>query len=245
VASTGQRPSRREQRRAETLTEIKARAMEQIAAGGVEGLSLSAVARAMEMAPAALYRYFDSKDDLLAAVVVDAYDSLATSLDAAGATPPQKASGRLVAVARAYRDWALNNPNAYRLIFQHSSGSGHDHAPEATLAAAQRSMDVFLHAIAPLHPAPGPRLDNALARDITRWGQRSAIPDLPVTTLYAGLSFWTRLHGLISLQLGHHLEATGIDPAKLYEAEIDALLSLTTASAPNANQHRTGAQASR
>jgi hypothetical protein len=40
-----------------------------------------------------------------------------------------------------------------------------------------------------------------------------------------GLVWWSRLHGLISLELGRHLAATGIDPALLYEGEIDALLA--------------------
>jgi hypothetical protein len=41
--------------------------------------------------------------------------------------------------------------------------------------------------------------------------------------LYLGLLAWTRLHGLISLELGHHLEATSVDPALLYDAEVQSL----------------------
>jgi hypothetical protein len=44
--------------------------------------------------------------------------------------------------------------------------------------------------------------------------------------LYLGLVAWTRLHGLISLELGQHLPATGVDPALLYEAEVAALVRL-------------------
>ena len=42
--------------------------------------------------------------------------------------------------------------------------------------------------------------------------------------LYLGLVWWSRLHGLISLELAGHLAATGIDPALLYQAEVEAML---------------------
>src|ERR1700761_2924513 len=70
-------PTRRERQRRETLAEIKARAMDQVAAGGAAAVSLNAIARAMGMSPAALYRYFDGRDALLAELVVEAYGSLA------------------------------------------------------------------------------------------------------------------------------------------------------------------------
>jgi hypothetical protein len=44
------------------------------------------------------------------------------------------------------------------------------------------------------------------------------------TRSYLGLSWWSRLHGLVSLELGHHLRATGIDPRLLFQAEVQALL---------------------
>src|SRR6201996_2929431 len=118
-------PTRRERQRRETLAEIKARAMDQVAAGGAAAVSLNAIARAMGMSPAALYRYFDGRDALLAELVVDAYGSLADALQrAADGVGEDGAAERLVTVARAYRDWALGHPNEYLLIFQTSSGSG-------------------------------------------------------------------------------------------------------------------------
>jgi len=226
VSPTVVQPSRRAQRRLETISEIKTRAMDQIADLGVAGLSLNALARSMSMAPAALYRYFDSKDDLLAELVVDAYDSLAVTVETSAATPAATPTDRLAAVARAYRGWAVAHPNAYRLIFENTTGSGLNPAPDRTLAAAQRSMDVFLNAVAPLRPAASHPLDATLNTEIAHWGERAGTPGLPVPTLAFGLLCWTRLHGLISLELGHHLAATGIDPSRLYNAEVQTLLNL-------------------
>ena len=194
VPGRAEAPTRRERQRAQTLAEIKTRAVDQVAAGGAESMSLNAIARAMGMSPAALYRYFASRDALLA---------------------------ELVAVAHAYRDWALAHPHSYRLIFQTQSGSGLDLEPERTVAAAQRSMDVFLSA---LGGATGDdQLSPELAGQVRAWGQRSQTPDLTAGQLYLGLLAWTRLHGLISLELGQHLAATGVDPALLYDAEVQSL----------------------
>ena len=221
-------PTRRERQRQQTLAEIKTRAMDQVAEGGAGSVSLNAIARAMGMSPAALYRYFASRDALLAELVADAYGSLADALQeaasddrAAGGRPT--AAGRLAAVARAYRDWALAHPNSYLLIFQTSSGSGLDLDPDRTVAAAQRSMDVFL-SVLDGPDTGGTELDPELAGQIRAWGQRAQPPDLPAGRLYLGLLTWTRLHGLISLELGHHLASTGVDPALLYEAEVQSLL---------------------
>lgn len=216
------RTSRRADRRASTMQEITARALQQIAEGGVDNLSLNALARSMSMAPAALYRYFDSKDALLADLVVQTYEDLADVLEHA-ATRRGSARTRLRTVAHASRDWALDHPHAYRLIFQHSSGSGQQLEADRTIAAAQRSMDVFLGALAPLQPSMG-ALPRPLAQQIFRWGERSTVPGLPVDTLAAGLACWYRLQGIVGLEIGGHLSATGIDASLLYDAELDALL---------------------
>ena len=223
-------PTRRERQRQQTLAEIKTRAVDQVAAGGAGSVSLNAIARAMGMSPAALYRYFDGRDALLAELVVEAYGSLADALQRAAGKMADRAAGRaagdgaarLVAVAHAYRDWALAHPNSYLLIFATSSGSGVELAPEATVTAAQRGMDVFLGALAGAADGSG-ELSPELAGQIRAWGQRSRTPEMTPGRLYLGLLAWTRLHGLISLELGHHLEATGVDPALLYDAEVQSL----------------------
>jgi AcrR family transcriptional regulator len=214
-------PTRRERQRQETLAEIKTRAMDQVAEGGAAAVSLNAIARAMGMSPAALYRYFASRDALLAELVVEAYGSLADALQGAADGASADGATRLAAVAHAYRDWALAHPNSYLLIFATSSGSGVELAPEATVTAAQRGMDVFLGALA--GAADGDQLSPELAGQIRAWGQRSRAAEMTTRRLYLGLLAWTRLHGLISLELGHHLEATGVDPALLFDAEVQSL----------------------
>ena len=73
----------RERARAELTREIKEAARRQLAAEGAQRLSVRAVARELGMVSSALYRYFPSRDDLLTALIVDAYDALGASAEAA------------------------------------------------------------------------------------------------------------------------------------------------------------------
>ncbi|HKC28516.1 MAG TPA: TetR/AcrR family transcriptional regulator [Jatrophihabitans sp.] len=215
-------PTRRERYRQQTIDEIKAIAMKQLVESGEAAVSLNGIAKEMAMSPGALYRYFDNRDDLLADLVVDAYNDLAEHLQAAAtASDPTE---RLRAVAQGYREWALHSPNTYRLIFESVSGSGLTLAADRVVPAARRSMNVFLHAIAAAATITDLPVDDTLRDELTRWGNRAEHPELPVAVLYLGLTTWTRLHGLLSLEIGNHLAATGISADLLYGTEIDTLM---------------------
>jgi AcrR family transcriptional regulator len=73
----------RERARAQLTLEIKEEARRQVAAGGAQQLSLRAVARELGMVSSALYRYYPSRDELLTALIIDAYDSLGAAAEAA------------------------------------------------------------------------------------------------------------------------------------------------------------------
>ena len=103
--------------RRELTQAITAEARSQLAEHGADGLSLRAVARALGMASSALYRYFPSRDALLTALIIDAYDDLADAAGAAeSAVPRDDLRGRWLAVCRGVRDWALAHPAEYGLI---------------------------------------------------------------------------------------------------------------------------------
>jgi AcrR family transcriptional regulator len=220
------RPTRREQQRAQTLAEIKNLALDQIAAGGVQNLSLNAIAKSMAMSGAAIYRYFESRDQLLATLAVDAYTDLADTLEAAARRRHASPTARWHAVAAAYRNWALDQPHRYRLVFSTQVGSG-QLAPDQIIPASGRSMLVLLDSIA---EASSPTAEAAqpprtLSRQLRDWQKRTGMPDLPDAKLLAGFTAWTRLHGVVSLELEGHLPSTGVDPQLLYDAEVSSLLT--------------------
>ena len=94
-------PSRARARvRAELTREILAAAHEELAAAGAAGLSLRAVARRLEMVPSALYRYFPSRDALLTALIVDAYEAVGAAAAAGAGRAAARRLDRWLAVAR-------------------------------------------------------------------------------------------------------------------------------------------------
>lgn len=247
---TEQQLTRRERYRQQTFDEIKNIAVQQLAEGGAAAVSLNAIARTMAMSAPAIYRYFASRDELLSALAIDFYGDLADTLDTAtrAATSP---TDRIRSLANAYRGWALAHSNAYRLIFETPTGSGLDAGGSSPAGsgpagsgpagsgpaesdvegfdpvrpAAQRSMDSLLAALAAAGiPATEP-VPPELEDQIRTWAHHSRHRDLPTPVLRLGLIWWSQLHGLVSLELGQHLRATGVNPELLYHAEIDTLLA--------------------
>ncbi|MFG2987894.1 TetR/AcrR family transcriptional regulator [Streptomyces sp. NPDC048257] len=204
----------RERYRQQVRSEIKERAWEQIAAAGTSALSLSGIARVMGLSGAGLYRYFTSRNELLTELVHDAYQSLVGTLRAATV----QGKGDLAGLGQALRAWALDDPQRYFLVYGPPVPGYRGPADVAALAA--EIMDILTDACAdlpdapastpeaPLADGPGP---SSVGRADTASAQRLAI------------SFRTRLHGVLSLELSGHLAGMERDAALLYQDELDLL----------------------
>ena len=113
----------RERARAELTREIKEEARRQLAAHGAQGLSLRAVARELGMVSSALYRYFPSRDDLLTALIIDAYDALGEAAEAASAGPPAAdVRGRCRASWPSRRPLSLTRSRRARRVLRSAAG---------------------------------------------------------------------------------------------------------------------------
>jgi AcrR family transcriptional regulator len=214
-------PDRRTRLRAWTRGEIKAAAWRQLAEHGVEGVSLNAIAKELGMTGPALYRYVTSRDELLADLVVDAWEELAVALERtteenAGAS----AAKRLAALGLAYRVWAKTQPHHYRLALR-----TRELVPERAIPAAQRGMAVILDAIEDLPDSRKPKreLPADLRAVVDSWTEQLGGQQRPPAILLRGVIFWSRLHGLISLELDGYLASMHLDPDLLYQAELAEL----------------------
>jgi AcrR family transcriptional regulator len=136
--------SRRAEYRQATIDEIKALARRQLADHGVGGLSLRAIARQMRTASSALYRYFATQQDLVSALCVDAYESLADAITAAeAAQASDDHAGRWLSVCHAYRRWSLDHPAEFALIFG-TPVPGYQAPEQLTAPAAGRSLGLLV-----------------------------------------------------------------------------------------------------
>lgn len=207
---------RRERNRLATLAEIKATARAQMAERGAAALSLREVARQMGLSSAAIYRYFADRDALVTALIVDAYADLAAALDAAVADHPDAAlAQRFLALALAYRAWAVGHPAGYALILG-TPIPGYQ-APDAiTRPAAHRAMARLVEvALAARGEASPPDRAEPSAEPLA-----VGLSDLPPAARALALAGWGQMHGLVALEIFGHLDALGDDPASLYRREM-------------------------
>ena len=78
-------PTPRQLAREQNIERIKELALTQLAESGAGSLSLRAIARELNLVSSAIYRYYPSRDELITALIVDAYGDLADALEGAGA----------------------------------------------------------------------------------------------------------------------------------------------------------------
>ncbi|MER7727014.1 TetR/AcrR family transcriptional regulator [Streptomyces sp. NPDC096323] len=96
----------RERARIEVTAAIKDEARKQLAAEGASKLSLRAVARELGMVSSALYRYFPSRDELLTALIIDAYDSVGEAAERAHRTAVAEGAAPAVPAGHALTEGA-------------------------------------------------------------------------------------------------------------------------------------------
>jgi AcrR family transcriptional regulator len=198
----------RERYRQQVRAEVQKHAWRQVAEAGASALSLKAIAKQMGLSAPALYRYFASRDDLLTELILSAYRELAEVMEAeAAAEAAEPAARRLTSLARAMRDWALANPQRYLLLFG-TPVPGYAAPPEATVLSTR----IFVPVLAGFSAAV-PTSQSARGLD---------------PALRGPLAFWTRLHGVLSLELSGHFTGMGFEPAELYAAEVGSALAGVT-----------------
>ncbi|MFH7597571.1 TetR/AcrR family transcriptional regulator [Streptomyces racemochromogenes] len=194
----------RERARIEVTAAIKDEARRRLADEGAAKLSLRAVARELGMVSSALYRYFPSRDELLTALIIDAYDSVGAAAEAAGAAalaagaPPR---ARWTAVCQAFRAWALAHPHEYALIYG-SPVPGYN-APQETVVPASRVANVLIAIVRSAHEGRGlalPPLPAVLRAEAERMTADFGL-GLPPEVTAALVAAWAQLAGLVSFEL--------------------------------------------
>src|SRR5579863_6230459 len=79
---------------------------------GEDAITMRELARALNCSPMGLYRYFKDRDEIIAALRTDAFNTFSDSLEAAFARGDEPFA-RAREVGRAYLAFALENPNLY------------------------------------------------------------------------------------------------------------------------------------
>jgi AcrR family transcriptional regulator len=222
------RPTKKQQ--LENLAEtIKEAAWRQITDSGASSLSLRGIARELGITAPAIYNYFPDRDALVTALISDAYASFGDrQIDAMNSiTGPGREIDRLRATGLAYRAWALDHPHRYMLIFGNPV-PGYVAPMQELMPVMMRSISALTGAIGELYALgmidpqgiPLPQVANTQGFcDTVAKGN-----DTMLTVLSVALLIWSRVHGLVSLEISGKLPPFASDGAALYEFELDAIV---------------------
>ena len=217
------RPTKKEQ--IPNLAEaIKDTAWAQIARKGAAALSLRAIARKLGITAPAIYNYYPDRDALVTALIVDAFTSLGESQkQTIRDLSKNDLAGRFTALGLAYRNWALTYPQRYQLIFG-TPLSNYEAPAEITLPVASQSLLPLLETIQSFSDAGRLRTDLLAPRtpalDAMLLAWHEVLPGMDLEVLYAGLITWSRVHGLVSMEIGNHLPSFFTDPGEIFRREI-------------------------
>lgn len=247
--------TRRERLREQLVADVLDAALAQLQEVGAEQLSLRAIARDVGMSPAGLYRYFDGRDAVLTALIAAGYDDLADHLYTATGQPDlvtashgrpdpvvpevvttDAPSGRrMMAASRALRAWGLAHPNEFGLLYGDPVRGYAAPAGGATVLANRRVGQALLTPLVEALVAGDfrrPAAYDALADDDGATAIADDIAALlghPVDPADAAamLGAWSRLHGIVSLDVFDQFDWIYPDHAgPLFEAEIAAMVEV-------------------
>lgn len=212
--------------RLRTEERIEQLAFSHLDEGGVEAVTLRAVARDLGISPSALYRYIPDRDGLLAALIASSYTQLAEAVEAelSALAEGVTANDRCRVLAAAMRRWAMAHPQRWALIY--GSPVADFHAPaEVTGAAGTRVIGILGDLLQDARPgAVAETRGEVLAEDLYAIGQNE-VPGLGLDAVELGLELWVKLIGLISAEVFGHLgHGTLRDPEEFFLRSVDRAL---------------------
>src|SRR5687768_9223510 len=193
---------RRERVRALMRQEILDAARKLVQEEGIKGLTMRALGRAVGVTAPTLYDYFPSKEAVLDAMFIQGTQLLSKAFDAAiAASPPGRE--RLRAIAINYRQFALDHPDLYFLLFARVDAS---YRPgKLQIDCAHASGDKANLAVA-----------EAMALGEIRPGDPQAV----------GNALWVLAHGHITLELSGFCDKFGADaPEQMYLSNFEILFN--------------------
>lgn len=212
MPAAGTRKPMRERFREQVREEVKSAALDQLAAGGAQAISINAIAKQLGVSGPALYRYFSSRDELLNVLVIDAYHDLRDAMARALGADAPDAEARIRLLAAAYRGWAREEPHRYELLFK-APFPGYDAHAKPLADAARALMGVVLGVLHDPETAGKP-YDNEEVLDARRANTENH---------QLAVALWSRLHGFVSLEIGGGFTAMGLDADALFETEVQVL----------------------
>ena len=206
---------------------IKEMAWKQIAEQGAPALSLRAIARELKITAPAIYNYFADRDALVTALIIDAYTSFGDwQLEARDTVSSGDFLGKLKAIGLAYRKWAHAYPQRYQLIFG-TPIPDYEPPREKTFPSSARSISALfsvveeIRAAGKLSVASFPAVQKKYKVYYEEW--KKYVGKVQPDSLFAAMIIWSRVHGIVSLEIQGNLPPFGDKGDALYLFELASI----------------------
>lgn len=214
----------RAKRRAAIEADILRVAREHLATDGAAGLSLRAIARDLGMVSSGIYRYVESRDELLTRLIVDSYTSLADAVEREHARADERdhddLDARWRAIGRGLRRWAMGHPHDFALIY--GSPVPDYHAPAERTGGPGTAVQALLVRLAADAGGAG-RLTAAVDPEGASRATAPMLDDpmfaglhISPETLFNGLAAWTLLLGTVTSEVFEQLGADTLPDPDLF-----------------------------
>jgi AcrR family transcriptional regulator len=206
---------------------IKETAWKQIAEFGAPALSLRAIARELKITAPAIYNYFPDRDALVTALIIDAYKSFGDSqLEARDTIPDSDLPARMKTIGIAYRTWAHTYPQRYQLIFG-TPLPGYEAPLMDVLPSAARSLSALVSVVEQLRVSGKlsvtsfPEVKKEYKVSFETWKKYGG--DVAMLSMSIAMLIWSRVHGIVSLEIANNLPPFGANGDELYLFELDSI----------------------
>jgi Transcriptional regulator len=224
---------RRARLREAALTEIRSIARRLLVKEGSAAVTINAVAREMGVSGPALYRYYSSQGELIDALTSDFFRELIAAMRAAADHPAADTPGRrLLAISRALRSWANSHPAEFAWLFA-------SRVPTSRIAqcspdennSGRAFCQVFLDQVVEIwetqrFPLPSLEdMDPSLAVQLHAYSEKID-GLLPPEAAYIFLTCWTRLYGLLCMEVLNQISFAYSDLEPVYEECLQELCRL-------------------
>ena len=206
---------------------IKEIAWKQIAEYGAPALSLRAIARELNITAPAIYNYFPDRDALVTALIIDAFTSFGDwQLEARDSVRVDDLSRQLKAIGLAYRNWAHAYPQRYQLIFG-TPIPGYKGPLDKIFPSSARSLSALVSVVEGLRGAGKlkvnsfPKIKSEYKTSFEMWKTYGG--EANVLSLSVAMIIWSRVHGIVSLEIGGNLPPFGAKGDALYLYELESI----------------------
>ncbi|MEU4764105.1 TetR/AcrR family transcriptional regulator [Actinosynnema sp. NPDC023794] len=234
--------TRRERLRAETERDIRRQARALLVEHGRDAVTLRAIAREVGITAPALYRYYDSREDLLRRLAEDICTDLAAELDAdLDGIDSDDVSAQVYAVCRGFRRWALAHPQEFTLVFASTEDALGSCSPDDRGQVGDQFGRVFLEVAGRLiasHPLPddlGHDAPENLHADLAVFQQvllatvndRGVAVDesvLPLGAVYHITQSWVRIYGHVALEVFGRFPFAVSNPEPMFDSMLAQIL---------------------